>query len=185
MTRFALAAVLTLTASAETPGTISLSVPDVVLRDQNGDRVKVWSELIRGKVVVMNFVFTSCTTICSPMGAHFGELQKHVGSDVRLISVTIDPETDTPARLKKWSRQFRAGSSWTLLTGEHEDVEQLLKALGVYTPNRFNHGPVLLVGDGRSGRWVRANGLAAPADVIAMIGRLRTAAPATAERTRR
>lgn len=157
---------------------MSLTVPDVVLRDQNGDRVKVWSELIRGKVVVMNFVFTSCTTICSPMGAHFGELQKHVGSDVRLISVTIDPGTDTPAKLKQWSRQFKAGPSWTLLTGEHEDVERLLKALGVYTPNRFNHGPVLLVGDATSGKWLRANGLAAPADVVAMIGRVR--APATA-----
>jgi protein SCO1 len=150
-------------------GTMSLSVPDVVLRDQDGDRVRVYSELIRGQVVVMNFVFTSCTTVCSPMGANFGELQGRVGSGVRLISVSIDPATDTPARLKKWSKQFHAGPSWTLLTGEGADVERLLKALGVYTPNRFAHAPVLLVGDGTTGRWLRANGLAAPDDVMGMI----------------
>jgi protein SCO1 len=185
MMRLVLAAALTLTASAETPGTISLSVPDVVLRDQDGDRVKVWSELIRGKVVVMNFVFTSCTTICSPMGANFGELQSHVGRDVRLISVSIDPGVDTPARLKRWSRQFHAGPSWTLLTGDHEEVERLLKALGVYTGNRFSHAPILLVGDGNSGRWLRGNGLAAPADVMAMIRRVRSPIPAPGGRARR
>jgi protein SCO1 len=177
MTRFFISAALLLVmaaATAEPGGTMSLSVPDVVLLDQNGDRVHVWSELIRDNVVVMNFVFTSCTTICSPMGANFGELQKHVRPDVRLISVSIDPGTDTPQRLKKWSSQFRAGPSWTLLTGEHEDVERLLKALGVYSPNRFNHSPVLLIGDGGSGRWLRANGLAAPGDVVTMIERVRS-----------
>jgi protein SCO1 len=172
MRRISLLFAVALTLSAAEPGgMLSLSVPDVVLRDQNGDKVRV-PELVKDKVVVMNFVFTSCTTICSPMGARFGELQKHVGPNVRLISVTIDPGTDTPARLKKWSKQFNAGTSWTLLTGEHEDVERLLKALGVYTPNRFNHGPVMLVGDGASGKWIRANGLAAPADVTAMIRRV-------------
>lgn len=175
-------------AAAEPAGTMKLSVPDVVLVDQNGARVRV-PDLVAGRVVVMNFVFTSCTTICSPMGAQFGELQKHVGPDVRLISVTIDPGTDTPARLKKWSAQFHAGPQWTLLTGDADDVERLLKSLGVYTPNRFNHGPVLLVGDAAGGRWLRANGLAPAADVVAMIRRVgsMTTARTTAsgERTRR
>jgi protein SCO1/2 len=165
-------------------GTISLSLPDVVLRDQNGDRVRV-PELIRDRVVVMNFVFTSCTTICSPMGANFGELQTHVGAGVRLISVSIDPTADTPARLKKWSKQFHAGPSWTLLTGDGADVERLLKALGVYTPNRFAHAPILLVGDGTTGRWLRANGLAAPDDVVAMIRRVHAPGETSSERTRR
>jgi len=134
---------------------------------------------------VMNFVFTSCTTICSPMGANFGELQKHVGAGVRLVSVSIDPATDTPAKLKKWSRQFHAGPSWTLLTGEGDDVTRLLKALGVYSPNRFAHSPVMLVGDGTSGRWLRGNGLAAPDDVVELIRRVRASGQASAERTRR
>jgi len=171
--------------AAETDGTMSLSVPDVVLRNQDGDRVRVWSELIRGNVVVMNFVFTNCTTICSPMGANFGELQSRLGRDVKLISVSIDPGTDTPARLKRWSGQFHAGPSWTLLTGDRQEVERLLKALGVYTGNRFSHAPILLVGDGSNGRWLRGNGLAAPGEVLSMIRRVRLATAAPAARSAR
>ena len=173
----------TVAAADETSSPMSLSVPDVVLRDQNGERVNV-PELVRDRVVVMNFVFTSCTTICSPMGANFGQLQTHLGNGVRLVSVSIDPTTDTPARLKKWSGQFHAGPSWTLLTGEPKDVERLLKGLGVYTPNRFSHAPILLVGDGASGRWLRANGLAAPEDVQAMIRRV-SARTVSSEASRR
>jgi len=161
-----------------------LAIPDVALFDQNGKSVRFYSDLVKGKVVAMNFVFTSCTTICSPMGANFGQLQTHLGNGVRLVSVSIDPTTDTPARLKKWSGQFHAGPSWTLLTGEPKDVERLLKGLGVYTPNRFSHAPILLVGDGASGRWLRANGLAAPEDVQAMIRRV-SARTVSSEASRR
>ena len=163
--------------AAENGATMSFTVPDVTLRNQDGQRVSVYSDLIRDKIVVMNFVFTSCTTVCSPMGANFGQLQSHLGPDVRLISVSIDPATDTPARLKRWSSQFHAGPSWTLLTGDSGDVERLLKALGVYTADRFSHSPVMLIGDGRNGRWLRGNGLAPPDDVLAMIRRVETAGP--------
>jgi protein SCO1 len=178
------------TAGAQVPrgrsdATISLSVPDVALQDQNGKLVHVYSDLIRGNAVVMNFVFTSCTTICSPMGANFGQLQGQVDPDVRLISISIDPGVDTPARLKRWSQQFNAGPSWTLLTGSPKDVERLLKALGVYTPNRFSHTPVLLVGDGRNDRWIRANGLAAPRDIVTMIRRARAPVKSNPEVSRR
>ena len=164
--------------AAQPDGMMSLSVPDVPLRDQNGKVVHLYSDLIRGNAVVMNFVFTSCTTICSPMGANFGALQSQVGRDVRLISISIDPGTDTPERLKKWSSQFQRGSlqgaTWTLLTGSRENVDRALKALGAYTANRFNHAPMLLVGDGQTNRWIRANGLVAPSEVVKMIKRART-----------
>jgi protein SCO1/2 len=185
--RFLVAALMlcVFVAANDRPGTMSLSVPDVVLRDQDGDRVRVYSQLIAGQVVVMNFIFTSCTTICSPMGANFGELQKHVGPGVRLISISIDPVTDTPARLKRWGSQFHAGPSWRLLTGENADVERLLKAMGVYTPNRFEHAPIMLVGDGVSGRWIRTSGLAAPGDVVELIHRLRASDQPSGKVTRR
>ena len=176
---------ITVVLRAEGDATMSLAVPDVGLRDQNGKLVHVYSDLIRGNVVVMNFIFTSCTTICSPMGANFGELQSHVGPDVRLISISIDPAVDTPARLKLWGTRFHAGPSWTLLTGSHQDVERLLKALGTYTPNRFNHAPILLVGDGRSNRWIRASGLVAPHEVVRLIALARAPVTASAEVSRR
>jgi len=70
-----------------------LAIPDVALFDQNGKSVRFYSDLVKGKVVAMNFVFTSCTTICAPMGANFGALQAKLGNrkDVALISVSIDP----------------------------------------------------------------------------------------------
>jgi protein SCO1/2 len=159
-----------------------LAIPDVALTDQDGRTVHVYSDLIRGRRVAMNFVFTTCTTICPPMGANFERLQgvlgARAGTDVRLISVSIDPRTDTPQRLKEWGAKFHAGPGWTLLTGPPEDVDRLLKALGVFTANRADHSPLVLLGDDRAGRWTRAYGLAAPAKMVEILDGL--AAPAAA-----
>jgi protein SCO1/2 len=157
------------------------SIPDVELTDQDGKPVHVYSDLIRGKRVAMNFVFTTCTTICPPMGANFEQLQKALGdrADVRLISVSVDPQTDTPQRLKAWGAKFHAGPGWTLLTGPKEDVEHLLKALGVFTPDRADHSPLVLLGDDRAGRWTRAYGLASPAKILEVLDGLAPAAAQT------
>jgi protein SCO1/2 len=162
-----------------------LAIPDVALTDQDGRPVHVYSDLIRGRRVAMNFVFTTCTTICPPMGANFERLQgvlgARAGTDVRLISVSIDPRTDTPQRLKEWGAKFHAGPGWTLLTGRPEDVDRLLKALGVFTANRADHSPLVLLGDDRAGRWTRAYGLAAPAKMVEILdGLAAPAAPAAA-----
>jgi protein SCO1/2 len=123
----------------------------------------------------MNFIFTACTTVCSPMGANFAALQKRLGdrSDVALVSISIDPSSDTPARLKAWSERFHARSGWTLLTGKRADVEHVLKALGVYTPNRFTHAPIALVGSDASGRWERVSGLLPPDEFVRLIEAVR------------
>jgi protein SCO1/2 len=157
-------------AAAETP-----AIPDVKLTDQNGRSVRFYSDLVKGKVVAINFVFTSCTTICSPMGANFAALQQRLGdrSEVRLISVTIDPGMDTPERLKRWSDRFHAKPGWTLVTGARADVEQLLRALGAYTPDKFTHSPLVVVGDDARGVWTRGNGLQGPAALAAMIDHVR------------
>ena len=159
----------------------SLEIPDVSLVDQEGRPVHFYSDLVRGKVVMMNFIFTSCTTICPPMGATFGKLQQllgdRAGRDVHLISVSVDPATDTPERLKAWRNKLGGGpAGWTLVTGERETVVQLLKALGVYTPNLNDHTPLVLAGNDPRGAWTRAYGLAAPAKLVELLDRL--AAPA-------
>src|SRR5262245_54681956 len=150
--------------------TSSITVPDVRLVDQDGKSVRV-PDLLRGKTAVVNFIFTSCTTICSPMGANFAALQSRLGNrgDVALVSVSIDPAMDTPARLKKWSARFNAKPGWTLLTGEKREVDTLLKAFGVYTPDRISHSPVVMIGNQDAGRWTRANGLTPPADLLPLI----------------
>ncbi len=169
-------------AAPEAGEKIDLEIPDVSLFDQDGKRVRFYSDLVRGKVVMINFIFTSCTTICPPMGATFGKLQQllgdRAGRDVHLISVSVDPATDSPPRLKEWGTKFGAGPGWTLVTGERETVVQLVKALGVYTPNINDHTPLVLAGNDPRGEWTRAYGLAAPAKLVELLDRL--AAPAVA-----
>ena len=155
----------------------TLSMPDATLVDQNGQSVRL-ADLTKGKLVVMNFIFTSCTTVCSPMGANFAALQTKLGDrrDVALISVSIDPSTDTPAKLKAWSQRFKARSGWTLVTGPDRDVEQLLKALRVYSPNRFSHAPIALIGSDVSGRWERVSGLLEPGQMLRILDGLHPSA---------
>lgn len=149
------------------------TIPDVALVDQDGKPVRFYTDLVHGKVVMMNFIFTSCTTICPPMGATFSKVQKvlgeRAGRDVHLISVSVDPATDTPERLKAWSQKLGAGPGWTLVTGDRESVTQLLKALGVYTPSISDHSPLVLVGNDVQGRWTRAYGLAPPTKLVELI----------------
>jgi protein SCO1/2 len=156
-----------------------LKIPDVSLVDQDGRPVHFYSDLIQGRVVAVNFIFTSCTTICPPMGATFGQVQKllgdRAGRDVRLVSVSVDPATDTPERMKAWGQRFGAGPGWTLVTGNRDEVTRLLKALGAYTPSISDHSPLVLIGNDARGDWTRAYGLAAPAKLVELID---AAAPA-------
>lgn len=152
---------------------VHLEIPDVTLFDQDGQPVHFYSDLVQGKVVMINFIFTSCTTICPPMGATFGKLQQLLGErsgrDVHLISVSVDPVTDSPGRMKEWGQRFGAGPGWTLVTGERETVVRLLKALGVYTPNINDHTPLVLAGNDLRREWTRAYGLAAPGKLMELI----------------
>ncbi len=142
-----------------------VTISDVSLLNQEGETVK-FHELVKDKVVAMNFIFTTCKTICPPMGANFAQLKKrmedHVGKDLAMISISIDPQNDTPERLKAWSENFSAGPGWTLLTGDKATVDQLLKDLKVFTPLKEEHAPIILMGKESGGDWIRTNGLAAP-----------------------
>jgi protein SCO1/2 len=141
-------------------------VPDVDMTDQSGRHVRAWSDVMKGHTVAINFVFTSCSTICTPMGATFGKVQSLVGrSNVRLVSISIDPANDTPQKMARWGARFGAGASWSLLTGSRENVDALLKAFGLYTPDRFNHSPTVVVMSS-DGRWTRVSGIG-PAKAIA------------------
>lgn len=150
-----------------------IDIPDVTLLDQDGREVRFRTDLIDDKVVAMNFVFTTCTTICPPMGAIFGRLQKdlgdRVGEDFHLISVSIDPVVDTPERLKSWAGKFGAAPGWTLVTGDKLEVDRLLKALGVFTPDFSEHSPILLVGNAERGEWIRAYGMTPPARIAGLL----------------
>lgn len=142
----------------------ALKIPDVVVTDQDGKRSHFVSDHVRGRTVVVNFVFTSCSTICGTMGANFGRLQTMVGGDVALISVSVDP-LDTPAKLKAWSERWNRGPRWTLVTAARGDVDALRKAFGVYSADFVNHSAITFISNA-DGEWTRVDGLA-PASKIA------------------
>ncbi len=156
-----------------------LSIPDVEVVTQDGETVRFYSDLVEGRVVAMNFVFTTCTTICPPMGAIFGQLENRLGDragrDVHLISVSVDPTTDTPERLAEWAARFGREPGWTLVTGEKGTVDALLKALEVFTADFSDHAPVVLLGNDAAGEWTRAYGLAPPETLAEILDRLASA----------
>lgn len=148
-------------------------VPDTVLVDQDGEEVHFYRDLVEDRLVAINFVFTTCTTICPPMGATFGRLQERLGEDVTLISVSVDPTIDTPARLSSWSAKFGRRPGWTLVTGDKGRVDTVLKALGGFTPEKEDHAPLVLVGNDRTGEWLRVYGLAGPKSIEQALDRVR------------
>lgn len=150
----------------------SVQVPDTAVYDQDGKKLHFYTDLVKGKTVAINFIFTTCTTICPPLTATFRRVQQslgeRVGKDIRLISVSVDPTVDTPERMKSFAEKFHAEPGWTFVTGDKSNVDQLLGALGALVANKNDHTPLVLVGNDPAGYWTRAYGLA-PAPVIAKV----------------
>jgi cytochrome oxidase Cu insertion factor (SCO1/SenC/PrrC family) len=150
-----------------------MAIPDVELLDQDGRKVHFYSDLVQGRVVVINFIFTTCTTICPPLGATFARVQKEfgvgAGRNVRFISISVDPATDTPERLKAWGAQFHAGPAWSFVTGQKQIVNELLSALGAATASPQDHSPTVLIGNDARGQWTRTYGLARPSQLVQLI----------------
>lgn len=150
----------------------SMSIPDVELLDQDGRKVRFYSDLVKGKTVAINFIFTTCTTICPPMGATFARVQNELKNrDVQFISISVDPVTDTPERLKAWRAKFKAGPAWTLVTGDKQKIDELLQALSASTARREDHSPTTIIGNDASRQWTRAFGLAQPSQLVQIIDR--------------
>jgi protein SCO1/2 len=153
--------------------TSKMNIPDVELLDQNGRKIHFYSDLVKGQTVVINFIFTTCTTICPPLGATFERVQKELGDkagrDVRFISISVDPATDTPERLKAWGEKFHAGDAWTFVTGNKPQVDELLQALGASSASREDHSPTILIGNDAHGIWTRAYGLAKSSQLVQII----------------
>jgi protein SCO1/2 len=149
------------------PETIRLI--DSTLVDQDGQPARFASEAIGDRIVAINFIYTSCTTVCPLLSATFkslqGKLGGHLGKDVRLISISLDPATDTPARLKDSAVRFKAKPGWVWLTGNKPEVDLVLKGLGTSSASFAEHAPLVVVGDGRRGQWNRFYGLTGPEQI--------------------
>jgi protein SCO1/2 len=137
---------------------------DVQLVNQNGDAMRLYSDLISGKIVVINAFFTSCTGACPVAAGNMAAIQNHIGDrlgkDVVLISITVDPVTDTPAKLKEYAHRFKARPGWYFLGGKKENVDLALRKLGQYVDDPSAHQNLIIIGNEPTGLWKKAFGLA-------------------------
>jgi protein SCO1 len=149
--------------SETTRSTTDYVIPDVKLVREDGKTVLLSQELSDGRPVVMNFIYTTCTTICPLTSQTFSELQSKLGAHrdaVHLVSISVDPEQDTPARLRDYAKKFGAGPEWKFYTGTPAASIAAQKAFNVYRGDKMNHAPVTLVRTAPGKPWVRLDGFA-------------------------
>ena len=158
---------------------VDLDVPDVELVNQDGEPGKFVSELIGQNIAAVTFTFAHCTTICPTLDGIFkrlqGDIEKELGADAVMFTVSVDPVNDIPERLKQRAGALDAGPGWSFLTGEKETIDNLLKALEVYTPDITEHPPTVFVVDGRRDVWTRLYGFPKPAKIIEVMKGYRAA----------
>ncbi|HEU4416878.1 MAG TPA: SCO family protein [Candidatus Angelobacter sp.] len=151
--------------------------PNVELTTQEGKTVHFYDDLIKGKIVAIDLIYTSCQYSCPLETARLAQVQKilgdRVGKDIFFYSITIDPQKDTPEVLKTYAKKFHAGPGWTFLTGKKEDIDFLSKKLGLYSDPAATldgHTPHLLLGNEPMGQWMRNSALDNPRFLSQMIG---------------
>jgi cytochrome oxidase Cu insertion factor (SCO1/SenC/PrrC family) len=166
--------------AAETGGAIwgADYFPDVPLITHEGKTVRFFSDLIKGKVVALNFIYTNCPDACALETARLREVQRllgdRVGRDVFMYSITIDPKHDTPKALKEYAEKFQIGPGWLFLTGKDADIKLLRKKLGLYSEeegeNLKEHSLSFIIGNQATGQWVKMSPFENPYVLAVQLG---------------
>lgn len=152
---------------------VNYAVPNVTLRRDDGVAVGLPRELDDGRPVVLNFVFTSCTSICPMSSQTLALLQERLGKDrdsVRIVSVSIDPEQDSPERLHEYAQHFNAGKSWHFYTGSLNDSVVVQRAFDVFRGEKMAHTAVTLVRSAPGKDWVRFDGFVSAGELYSELG---------------
>jgi protein SCO1 len=146
---------------------------DVELLDQDGRKVRFYTDMLKGKTVVVNAFFTTCTSVCPPMNRNMEKMQEalgdRVGKDVFLVSISVDPATDTPPRLKEYARRFHAKPGWVFLTGKKENVDWALYKVGQYVESKDDHTTIIVIGNEATGLWKKALGMAKSEELLQIV----------------
>lgn len=156
----------------EKPSTTAIthySIPEVSLVRQDGKTVTLPQEMNDGRAVVLNFIFTSCGSTCPLMSAMLSQLQQQLGPDmsnVHLMSISIDPEEDTPVRLREYARKFHAGSHWQHYTGSIEASLAVQRAFNVWRGDKMSHSPVTFMRAAPDQPWLRVEGFVTPGELL-------------------
>jgi protein SCO1/2 len=157
---------------AKTPYRASLhdyTLPDVMLIRDDGTEVRFPAHIDDGRPVLLNFIFTTCTAICPMLSQTFAGFQQKLGDEVggvNMVSISIDPDQDTPERLAEYAERYGAGQQWTHYTGTPEASIAVQKAFQTYYVDKMNHRPVAFLRRAPGEPWVRLDGFASPDDLV-------------------
>src|SRR6266478_7761724 len=149
--------------------TVNYEAPDIALVRSDGARVNFARELDDARPVLLDFIYTTCTTICPVLSQTFAEVQKRLGRDaakVKMVSVSIDPEEDTPVRLTEYAKRYHAGAQWSFYTGSLQASILVQPTFDVYRGDKMNHTPVTLFRAAPGQPWIRLDGFATPDMVL-------------------
>jgi protein SCO1/2 len=148
---------------------VAYRLPELTLVRSDGATVSFPKEIDDGKPVVLNFIYTTCTAVCPLLSHSFAEFQKKLGAErdkIRMVSISIDPEEDTPARLADYSKRFGAGRQWGFYTGSVQASVTLQKAFQAYFGDKMNHRPMTFMRAAPGQAWVRLDGFATPDELL-------------------
>jgi len=145
------------------------AVPPVELVNDHGRPVSLRQELDDGRPVVMNFIFTTCETSCPLSSATFSMFEQKLGAErdmVHLVSISIDPEQDTPERLRAYAKKFHAGPEWQYYTGTLTASRAAQQAFSAYRGDKMSHLPVTLMRAAPGKAWLRIDGYVTPDELL-------------------
>lgn len=155
---------------------LHVEIPAVRLLNRQGAEASLQELIDTNKLVVLNFIFTTCNAICPVMSSAFSGFTKIVGEDLesyRLISISIDPEYDTPEQLSEYAERHAARGDWHFLTGQLEDIRATQRAFDAYRGSKMNHEPATYLFNREHEGWTRLNGLATPTQILDEATKLR------------
>ena len=153
-------------------------LPDVLVQTHEGVRVRFYGGLIRGKVALINFMFTTCTSQCPLATANLMKVQEalgdRVGRDVVMVSVTVDAYTDTPATLSRYAKRYGTRPGWYFVTGRQQDLDLIRRRLGAFDAavDKTQHTGILIYGNEATGQWAATPAQARPSTIVRSVTRL-------------
>ena len=149
--------------------TENYQVPEVTLVNQDVERIDLKTFLDSDKPVILDFIYGTCTTICPVLSIGFSHFQKKMGPDadkVRLVSISIDPDNDTPLVMKEYLERYNARKGWDFLTGKRDDIISVMRAFDAYVINKMNHYPLTFLHKPGDKNWIRINQLLSTSDLM-------------------
>jgi protein SCO1/2 len=145
-------------------------LPDITLLTSNGQPISLKDLLDDNDSIILNFIFTSCTAICPIMSGTFSQVNNRLNKEknkIKMVSISIDPEYDTPNKLIAYAKKFNANSNWIFLTGDLNEIISIQKAFNAYRGKKMNHAPTTFIRTSQSASWTRLDGFASSAEIIA------------------